>query len=246
MLSNLAGTSIVEKQNVGSEARKPATNSHMNTPTAQPGSLTRASAFSYQCRACSRCCHGYRIRVNPFEALTLARHLDCSTTEFRERYLDADSTLKHKTEDDSCVFLGAKGCGVHPARPLACRLYPLGRSATSEGEERFFHISPHPQTEGIYGDGGTVGQYVAEQKADPFIAAADRYLELFCRCVSMLGFAPDAAAGGQGNPVDLLDADYVIANYGPGQGDGTLAPVDAMNLHIQALETLLLKPKEFS
>lgn len=245
MFLNVAGTSIVAKPHIGSEARNPTADAKMNNPSFQPGTLTRESAFSYECRACSRCCHGYRIRVNPFEALTLARHLGIGTTEFRKRYLDADSTLKHKAHDDSCVFLG-RGCGVHAGRPLACRLYPLGRSATSEGVERFFHLSPHPQTEGVYGEGATVGHYLAEQQAEPFIAAADRYLELFCRCVAELGFAPDAKATGENAPVDLLDADDVIARYGAGAAGVTLPPIEAMNLHIQALETLLLNPKEFS
>jgi Fe-S-cluster containining protein len=215
----------------------------MNSQNAAPRELLRTSPFSYECRACSRCCHGYRIRVNPFESLTLARHLDMGTTEFRQRFLDADSMLRHEGEAERCVFLGAKGCTVHPARPLACRLYPLGRSATSCGDERFFQISPHPQTEGIYGDGGTVGQYLAEQGADAFIAAAARYLELYCRCVSALGVTPDLAAGDGDGCGELLDADYVIAKYLPGNEDGRLAPTDAMNLHIQALEALLLKPQ---
>jgi Fe-S-cluster containining protein len=114
----------------------------VNASTAQlDGSLTKDSAFSYLCRACNRCCHGYRIRVNPFEALTLARYLGVSTTDFARHFLDADSTLKHRGNDGSCVFLSEKGCTVHPARPLACRLYPLGRTASSGGDERFFRIS---------------------------------------------------------------------------------------------------------
>ncbi len=181
--------------------------------------------------------------MNPFEALTLARHLGIRTTEFMQRFLDADSTLRHVGGEESCVFLGDKGCTVHPARPLACRLYPLGRCATSAGDERFFQISPHPQTEGIYGDGGTVGQYLEEQGADAFIAAADRYLELYCRCVAALGVTPDLPAHDRQRIGELLDADAVIAKYLPGKEDDTLAPTDAMSLHIRALEALLLKPQ---
>jgi uncharacterized protein len=212
----------------------------MSETTAQlDGTLTRDSAFSYLCRACSRCCHGYRIRVNPFEALSLARYLRISTTEFTRRFLDYDSTLKHKGKDGTCVFLGERGCTVHPGRPLACRLYPLGRSARSVGDERFFRISPHPRTEGAYGGDGTVQQYLTDQNADEFIAAADRYLELFCRCVWKLGSASDDAFKEGQASSDYLDADAMIARFFPDRDARTLAPVDAMNLHIQAIETVI-------
>lgn len=203
--------------------------------------LTRDSPFSYQCRACSRCCHGYRIRVNPFEAVTLARFIGVSTTQFIARFLAPDSKLLHKPGEDSCVFLGERGCTVHPARPLACRLYPLGRFATTGGEERFYPLAPHPQTDGIYGSAGTVGEYVTGQGADAFIAAADRYLELYCRCVAALGGDPEAGTDDLPVDSDLLDADRVIERYSPGRGREGLAPVDAMNLHIEALEALLLQ-----
>jgi uncharacterized protein len=213
----------------------------MNPATTQlDGSFTRDSAFSYLCRACSRCCHGYRIRVNPFESLKLARHLRISTTEFTQRFLDADSTLKHKGNDGSCVFLSAKGCTVHPARPLACRLYPLGRSAGSDGDERFFPIAPHPQSAGVHGASGTVRQYLADQGAEEFIAAADRYLELFCRCISKLGTVSDRPFEAGPALSEYLDADITIAELWPGLDVRTLSAEDAMNLHIQAIETLLL------
>ena len=46
----------------------------------------RDSAFSYQCNACSRCCHNKAIRVGAYEILRLARRLGITTTEFIERH----------------------------------------------------------------------------------------------------------------------------------------------------------------
>src|SRR3954447_5435042 len=85
----------------------------------------RQSPFSYVCHACSKCCYGKVIRVGPYEALRLSRQLGISTTEFLREHTEAGGTVLRTREDRSCVFLGEKGCTVHPNRPLACRIYPL-------------------------------------------------------------------------------------------------------------------------
>ena len=61
------------------------------------------------------------------------------------------------------LFLGPQGCTVHPDRPLACRLYPLARWTSPEGEESFGHLEPHPQTAGLYGTSGTVDNFLTSQ-----------------------------------------------------------------------------------
>ena len=50
--------------------------------------------------------------------------------------------------DAQMLFLGERGCTVHADRPLVCRLYPLGRHIDEHGAESFYHLEPHPQTEG--------------------------------------------------------------------------------------------------
>src|ERR1019366_8586782 len=123
--------------------------------------LDRKSAFSYQCNACSRCCHNKAIRVGPYEILRLARRLGMTTTEFIARHTEAGGTLlRMRDENDrACIFLDDKGCSVHPDRPLACRLYPLARWVDPDGRESFGHLTPHPKTEGIYGTGGAGADY---------------------------------------------------------------------------------------
>ena len=89
-------------------------------------------------------------------------------------------------EDRSCVFLDERGCSVHPDRPLACRLYPLARWVDPDGNESFGHLEPHPQTAGVYGDKGTVADYLAAQGLAPYFAMGDRYGELYERMVELL------------------------------------------------------------
>jgi len=212
----------------------------MDTLAQDAAPLRRTSPFSYRCHACSRCCRGYRIKVDPYEVLLLARHLAISTTALLQRYVGEDGiALKHNS-DDSCVFLSDRGCTVHPARPLACRLYPLGRRAESTGSETFYHLTPHPQTEGHYGTDGTVHDYLTDQKTQPLIDGAERYLVLFRRLVAALGSMPDKGVADSATFSEWLDPDAVINRQWPGQYDSSLSPDETMTLHIRALEAHLL------
>src|SRR5437660_32564 len=83
-----------------------------------------------------------------------------------------------------CTFLGSDGCTVHADRPLACRLYPLGRVVQADDSETFVENEPHPQAEGLYGDDGTVGSYIESQSVAPYIATADRYYTVLTRLVT--------------------------------------------------------------
>jgi Fe-S-cluster containining protein len=150
--------------------------------------LQRESAFSYQCSACSRCCHNKAIRVGPYEILRLARRLGMTTTEFIAQHTEAGGTmLRMRDENDrACIFLNQQGCSVHPDRPLACRLYPLARWVDPDGHESFGHLTPHPKTEGVYGTGGTVGDYLDNQGVAPFFEMGERYGAVYQRMVDRL------------------------------------------------------------
>jgi Fe-S-cluster containining protein len=225
-------------------------------PTSHPivfgeATLTRTSRYSYACHACNRCCRNYRIQVNPYEVLTLARHLGLSTTAFIAEYLEQGPYLAHK-DSGACVFLGPSGCAVHPARPLVCRVYPLGREISASGEERFLHMRPHPETEGEYGEDGTIADYLEAQGATPYIGAADRYFSLFHRLLGALQqhALPQSAAqttetlrahaGPVAQPLpDLLDPDCAIRGHSAGCVPESLDPQTAMDLHIRAIESWL-------
>ena len=74
--------------------------------------------------------HGHVVAV-----LGSLRRLGLDTTQFLARYTEAGGTvLRTREEDRGCVFLGPRGCTVHPDRPLACRLYPLARWVAPDGE----------------------------------------------------------------------------------------------------------------
>ena len=214
--------------------------------------LRRDSAFSYQCNACSRCCHNKAIRVGPYEILRLARRLGMTTTEFIALHTEAGGTvLRTRGEDDrACIFLGDQGCSVHPDRPIACRLYPLGRWSDPEGQERFGHTAPHPETEGVYGAAGTVGEFLANQGVAPYLEMVDRYGEVYDRMVDRLKSLDeevlDRRSDRQNDVVETeaglaaspwIDIDQTIAEFC--QAQGRLIPGDidsAVAMHIEAID----------
>jgi Fe-S-cluster containining protein len=139
------------------------------------------------CNACNRCCHNKAIRVGPYEALRLSRRLGITTAEFFSRHTEAGGTvLQTRSDDHGCVFLGPRGCTVHPDRPLACRLYPLARWVSPDGDESFGNLDPHPQTAGVYGTSGTVDGFLTSQGLAPYFAMGDRYGELYDRMVAIM------------------------------------------------------------
>jgi Fe-S-cluster containining protein len=148
--------------------------------------MQRESAFSYACQACKHCCRNKAIRVSPYEILRLARYLGLSTTEFIAGHTEAGGTVLRSKENGNCGFLNESGCGVHPDRPLACRIYPLARWVAADGEETFGHMTPHPQTAGVYGKAGTVQGYLDDQGLAPFFDMSERYGKLYQRMVDVL------------------------------------------------------------
>lgn len=213
--------------------------------------LTRSTPFAYQCGACSRCCRGKIIPLNPYEVARLAQTLGTTTTEVLAQFTGTGGSTLAVRQDESCIFLGERGCTVHAGRPLACRLYPLGRQVAPDGEERFAEVEPHPQSAGTYGGPGTVGDYLRSQDVEPYHRAAARYATLFRRMLAVLACRKDLAdvreesndaLGRPPAPSDegLLDVDAVVVRHCAERGIAVPADLDErVALHVEALGLLL-------
>lgn len=141
---------------------------------------------------CSRkgtCCHGNQVLLNPWELASLANQLQIEAVEFRKRYCDffgfrlrfdgAENALGKK----ACLLYQAeKGCTVHEGRPLACRLFPLGRQIQQENITYIFEGNDFPCNNGCpevnFLPKLSVETYLKEQKTTHFEAAQDAYLEV--------------------------------------------------------------------
>ena len=211
--------------------------------------MRRDSAFSYACHACNRCCRNKAIRINPYEILRLARYLGLSTTEFIERHTEAGGTVLRTKDNGDCGFLGERGCGVHPDRPLACRIYPLARWVSPDGVESFGHLTPHPKTEGVYGKSGTVQDYLDLQHLAPFFEISERYGKLYQKMLDLLerldpeelDQRPERRAAIDELPAGTLasmwvDIDATIADANSGTPDIEISIEEAVDSHIGAIE----------
>jgi len=175
----------------------------------QQPDFARREGFGYECKACSRCCQHKVIQVNPYEVARLARLKGTTTGAFRQACTENGEgvVLKRTDDTDTCIFLKNGGCSVHSDRPLVCRLYPLGRHAAPDGTEKWVHVTPHPQSAGVYTRKGTIANYIAAQGALPFMRAADGYAQWVRDAHAFLESAADRVAD------DLVDMDAAIARH---------------------------------
>jgi Fe-S-cluster containining protein len=172
--------------------------------------MRRDARFSFACARCGRCCHDQAIQLNGYEIARLARALGLCTTETIAKHTTNAGQFLRFGADGACAFLRAKGCAVHADRPLACRLYPLGREGDAGGEEVFAPLEPHPQCAGAWGEEGRVGDYLDGQGAGPFLAAFDLYQRAALDFLAL----PPAARALAGAGLEWLNLDWALAQSG--------------------------------
>ena len=145
--------------------------------------------FPLTCSRAGTCCHGKTVFLNPWELANIAREKKLSPKEFSTEYCEwggiklifnGESTFKNQSACSQ--YIENFGCSVHLGRPLACRLYPLGRKIQNQ-ETHYIHegiqfpcladcptVITLPQM--------TVGNYLKDQSAEAFEIGQDNYLKL--------------------------------------------------------------------
>ena len=83
----------------------------------------------FRCRpGCTKCCEisGY-VYLTEADVTRAATFLSLSPVEFEEKYVYRTRNLirLRKPAKRQCHFLLADGCGIHPAKPTQCRLFPF-------------------------------------------------------------------------------------------------------------------------
>lgn len=140
--------------------------------------MDRHSGFSYLCNQCGRCCHGQVITLSPYDVIRLARAAGISTGEAIARYTVRRGSILKFNENDSCSVLNGAICALHSGRPLACRLYPLGLERDRRGTERYLRLEPAIGSRGIYGDHGSVQDFLTAEGAELYLRNNLRYASL--------------------------------------------------------------------
>ena len=84
---------------------------------------------TFQCQRCGACCRqpGF-VYLKEGDTGRLAGHLGMDVYQFTGEeclLLERRHLALKKRPDETCRFLGARGCEVYEARPAQCRDFPL-------------------------------------------------------------------------------------------------------------------------
>lgn len=141
------------------------------------------------CTRKGTCCHGNQVMLNPWELHRLAFEKQISVREFRDLYCDWNGILlkfngekDHRGKSACDQYIADFGCSLHEARPLACRLFPIGRQIQNETIQYIFQGETFPCLNGCTEVNElpklTVESYLNGQQTSLFEQAQDEYLEV--------------------------------------------------------------------
>ena len=155
----------------------------------QTTKLSTESILPLTCSRSGTCCFGKAVMLNPWELLSFSIEKKVTQREFRDLYCDFGGIRltfngkEDKKGQKACSqYIENKGCGVHLGRPLACRLYPLGRQIQFDKAHYIYEGNQFPCltdcAEVLELPKLSVGEYLKGQGANPFEKAQDEYLKV--------------------------------------------------------------------
>ena len=151
--------------------------------------LNSDSILPLTCSRSGTCCFGKAVMLNPWELFHISKEKEITPREFRDLYCDFGGIQLRfngktdKKEQHACSqYVDNFGCSVHLGRPLACRLYPLGRQIQHDKAHYMYQGDQFPCltdcAEVLELPKLTIGEYLKGQEADQFEKAQDQYLAL--------------------------------------------------------------------
>lgn len=140
------------------------------------------------CTRAGTCCHGKQIWINPWESARLAATRGESVSAFLARdTVDGGIRLRcdgpaWKGRPACSQYDPVRGCTVHAGRPLACRLYPLGRERRGTALQYMYEgqafpcLADCPEVRDL--PQLTVADYLTGQDVTAGEAVQDAYLQV--------------------------------------------------------------------
>lgn len=160
--------------------------------------LSTKSILPLTCSRSGTCCFGKAVMLNPWELIRFSKEKKISSREFRDLYCDFGGIqLRFNGKPDkkgqpACSqYINNFGCSVHQGRPLACRLYPLGRQIQFNKAHYIYQGDKFPClndcSEVLQLPKLTVEEYIKGQETADFEKAQDEYL-LVMQNIADIGF----------------------------------------------------------
>ena len=162
----------------------------------QTTKLSTESILPLTCTRSGTCCFGKAVMLNPWELLNLSKEKKVTSRVFRDLYCEFGGIRLHfngqqdsKGQQACSQYIDNIGCSIHKGRPLACRLYPLGRQIQFDEADYIFegdkfpcmndcaNVMELPQL--------SVGDYLKGQEANKFEVAQDEYLKVMQNIADM-------------------------------------------------------------
>ncbi len=140
--------------------------------------MDHSSGFTYLCNRCGRCCHDQVITLSPYDVIRLARAAGISTSEAITKYTIRRGSILKFEQNGGCAALDGTTCTLHSGRPLACRLYPLGLEHDQQGGEYYLRLQPAAGSRGLYGNHGSVQDFLGAQGAKSYLQTNRHYASL--------------------------------------------------------------------
>ncbi len=136
--------------------------------------------------------------LNPWELYSFSKEKKVTPREFRDLYTDFGGIRltfngkEDKNGQQACSqYVDNIGCSVHLGRPLACRLYPLGRQIQFDKAHYIYEGKQFPCltdcAEVLDLPKLSVGNYLNGQGAEPFEKAQNEYLTIM-QNIADIGF----------------------------------------------------------
>jgi len=164
----------------------------------QTTKLTSKSILPLTCTRSGTCCFGKAVMLNPWEIVCFSKAKKITPREFRDLYcefggiqLRFDGKEDKKGQKSCSQYIDDFGCSVHEGRPLACRLYPLGRQIQFDKAQYIFEGTTFPCltdcADVLELPQMSVGKYLKGQRAALFEKAQDEYL-IVMQNIADIGF----------------------------------------------------------
>lgn len=155
----------------------------------QTTKLNQDSILPLTCSRSGTCCFGKAVMLNPWELMCLSKEKKITPREFRDLYcefggarLRFDGREDGKGQQACSQYVENFGCSVHLGRPLACRLFPLGRQIQNNEAYYIYQGTKFPCltdcSEVLQLPKLTVGTYLKGQAVDQFEKGQDEYLNV--------------------------------------------------------------------